>query len=628
MNARLETIDLNEFNDYLRLKSDEIEDVNYIQMVAMSQAQKLSITCEYKKCDEYITYGSAQNPVLHVQNPSSDDFYYGLSPEVSSDTIFNAILGQEFSNATRLENFLGKYHHSFMLHMGQERYMEALFVKCVLNAASHFGVQIFFESDDEFASFTAFLERNNLIFIKGSTYKLGERVVDFLGCLTDEGFYALEQSGFYLTSVDDRLLVTSIPSNETFNFRHIYEQKPQGGYYLRLIRGKVYYSGTLPRALKIKLIENDYSNSDIKRFIFEIERTSFAMLDLCDYSVINQHPLLSKYKKLLMEFDFAEDESQKILFDHNPAKGEFYHSVNQYLSASPNTHSIGVSANLESNDDYLIITEREIGNIDGELYYCSANGQSEIYDSKVDFYKNSVYEDLPTLHIEGAGRIDFEKELERETIAELGVPTFSSNWYYYGVSILGVNNKNNPDAVMRRMHFNVLASNQLGSSLREVVEKAKNATESFENNKIIGIKIFLYEGLFNRLSTMGLSLLHGMKKNYDIIGAILAAVYFFMSPKDQWQLNVISFNQIYAIVSFLLSVLLILFLITKIYDHLIRDYRLNKLKKSTSGRVRKAHFMKTVDECISKLGIKRSSPIFLIMFALRCLEKRGLKKDE
>lgn len=62
--------------------------------------------------------------------------------------------------------------------------------------------------------------------------------------------------------------------------------------------------------------------------------------------------------------------------------------------------------------------------------YPSVNGQSEIYDFNVEFYNESVYEDLPTLLAEERTRLDYNKELDRESYAELHIKSFVEEWEY------------------------------------------------------------------------------------------------------------------------------------------------------------------------------------------------------
>ena len=90
------------------------------------------------------------------------------------------------------------------------------------------------------------------------------------------------------------------------------------------------------------------------------------------------------------------------------------------MKYSFNTHTIAVSANIETVDDYLLFGKREIKSIDAGKYYCSVNGQSEFLDENVSFYRTSVYEDLPTMDYNSKYSIDIENEISREAIEEIG----------------------------------------------------------------------------------------------------------------------------------------------------------------------------------------------------------------
>ena len=106
-------------------------------------------------------------------------------------------------------------------------------------------------------------------------------------------------------------------------------------------------------------------------------------------------------------------------------------NINQYLENSFNTHTIAVSSNITTSDNYLIIGKRSKKSSDPGMYYCSSNGQSEFRDKHVDFYRKSVFEDLPTMEYDSEYRVDLNQEIQREALAELGITSFESEWHYY-----------------------------------------------------------------------------------------------------------------------------------------------------------------------------------------------------
>ena len=105
-----------------------------------------------------------------------------------------------------------------------------------------------------------------------------------------------------------------------------------------------------------------------------------------------------------------------------------------------------------------------------------------------------MYEDLPSLIVPADNeadlvRLDYTSEIERETIAELNSSHFSANWIYYGISVLGIRDRIGTDASgSMRLHFNILMKNILSDDFLDVCEFRNEATESFENSRLIGLK--------------------------------------------------------------------------------------------------------------------------------------------
>ena len=60
--------------------------------------------------------------------------------------------------------------------------------------------------------------------------------------------------------------------------------------------------------------------------------------------------------------------------------------------------------------------------------------------------------------------------------------------YYGRISVLGVVNRIGDGSGATRLHFNVLSENTLLDDFIDVCEFRNEATESFENNRLIGLK--------------------------------------------------------------------------------------------------------------------------------------------
>ncbi|AGY82824.1 hypothetical protein [Carnobacterium inhibens] len=301
----------------------------------------------------------------------------------------------------------------------------------------------------------------------------------------------------------------------------------------KLRDGNIYYSGTMPRVTEIKYVTDHPSSEQIKYLIMHVERTTFATVDCMDNPMIMLHPLFGEWYKgrplydFLLDFDRYEDKMQseylykqkeddnvnQTVSEEKENENKYQtvyekkeiENINDYLERSFNTHTVAVSANLETADHYLLVGKRGKGTIDDGEYYCSVNGQSEFNDENVSFYQDSVYEDLPTLDFNSKKRLDLNNEIQRETIAELGISMFEQDWQYYGVSYLSINNKKNDvksdgesyenasKVSKRRMHFNVLTYNKSYSNFEEVYTNHENVTEKFENSLIEGIRLNLYK---------------------------------------------------------------------------------------------------------------------------------------
>ena len=260
----------------------------------------------------------------------------------------------------------------------------------------------------------------------------------------------------------------------------------------------VYYSGVMPKVIQIRYEEKPTAADKMKYIVFDVVRTTFTTVDMLDNPAILSHPFfqskledsktvnLNRYE-LMMNFDQHEDsiqneylyepeynpkpdcepedkseiktekesttESEKIdvndtdterisLSPTTDAQRDYekwmIDNLNKYLKLSLNSNTVAVSANIVTKDDYLLIGKRGELTIDNSQYYCSVNGQSEFRDPNVSFYRNSVFEDLPSMEFDSKYRIDLNNEIQREALAELGLPFFEHEWSYYGISYLSI----------------------------------------------------------------------------------------------------------------------------------------------------------------------------------------------
>lgn len=328
----------------------------------------------------------------------------------------------------------------------------------------------------------------------------------------------------------------------------------------KLRTSDVYYSGVMPRVKKLEYIQESDSAKNIKYFVFHVGRTTYATVNMMDNANIIRHPYFmgensDRYKQML-QFDLYEDRLQEAYLYNSEttiiSQREYEKSkitnINNYLKYSFNTHTIAVSANIETADNYLLFGKREKKAIDADKYYCSVNGQSEFLDENVSFYRTSVYEDLPTMDYYSKYRVDLENEIRREAIAELGFSAFNNN-NYYGVSYLSINNYINTfnekcdinerinqekasKVFSRRMHFNVLSSVITPLRFEEILKSYEFATEKFENSSIIGLKTTVYKSRLSKVWRRLADAYKWLSKNKSWIFLILFFASYIINKND------------------------------------------------------------------------------------------------
>lgn len=269
--------------------------------------------------------------------------------------------------------------------------------------------------------------------------------------------------------------------------------------YAELTGNHIFYSGVMPRVEKIIINDNNKDTPHLDFIKLLLGRTTFMTVDVMDNPTTINHPFFNQainhqtISSILYRFDHFED----IVQDQYLYANEDINHLNDYLEKSYNTHTVAVSGNIVTSDDYLLTTVRSSKSIDAETIYMSVNGQSEFYDKNVDFYQDSVYEDIPTMHYDKDLRINFINEIEREAAAELGIINFESDWEMFGLSFLSINNSNKDTSKInkRRMHFNINFENKCILNFNEVYNRKNMNTESFENEDIFGYKIIVNNSL-------------------------------------------------------------------------------------------------------------------------------------
>lgn len=262
------------------------------------------------------------------------------------------------------------------------------------------------------------------------------------------------------------------------------------------IGNHAYYSGVIPRLTSVKNIINEkVSSSDI--WLFSVIKTTYFTIDSFENIKYNNHHLLQDYLDSLLNFDnYNANLIEKFINTNKDnissiAIQKQLKNLNTYLQNSLHTNNMGVTGNIITSDNKLILAKRSGTAIDANQIYPSVNGNAEILDTNVDFYKSSNYEDLPSIDLQNKFSKSFDKELTRETIAELNTVNFSKKWKFIGLSTLfSFENKN-------KFQFNIIATTKTYSDYSEIFELQALASESFENSSIIGIEFIFYQNILN-----------------------------------------------------------------------------------------------------------------------------------
>lgn len=486
-----------------------IGDVNTIYpFIEVEQGKKLSIVGIYDNTENSIVNGIGES-IPFVE----DEYYYGLSPEFGADEVCDAIKRGCFSETSIFEKFLNDNAKLFTLPDSMSKYARALFAKTLVKLSTIFGYKFDCQNYESYNLFCKSIGRIAKMHIE---YDLNESVlgIRLLGQPREQILKILDEN-FVFNSNGKLDIKKNTQENNVFKFISSHN--------ISLVQGKVYYSGVLPRVKKFIWQDLNSSNPEIKSLGIMFGRSTFASMDAFDSSYIKEHWLLEKYVKTLEDLDRNEDSLMHEFLDKPSVE-----NINSFLEKSYTAHNLAVSGNVITADGYLLLAKRGQKTIDKNSYYCSINGQSEIYDNRVSFYKQSVYEDVPTINIENSSRICFMGELERETAGELNITCPASHWLLQGVSFLGVINSNSEKISRRRFHFNILAECTTEYSLAQVIKLQKNASERFENSKIIGVKINRYNNILTKIVSSTKTLFKGLLKSKDLVTSIFALAIFFM----------------------------------------------------------------------------------------------------
>ena len=391
-------------------------ELNYGRLILPSQDGELSVMGVYSPeafHERYITLNQSLEPIFCEDFKS---FYYGVSPNLDSELIINAISGLELKNEESLNKFISAHSSLFMLHDGQQDYIAAIAKYIVIAVAMNYGIIL--EFDDE-TTVNAIIESSSLNALQYKKDTTNKKRLTVCGCPTDSLLKTLEK---YQYDHIEKNIFQAVPCDEQGASIFDIYSNPHN---LELISSNnTFYSGVLLKPMKIEEKESWHTNKDIVSLCIYYERSTYATVFAFDNN-FTDHPLLLNDKESLEKF-FSKDDSCKITHLKAPVekgqfgRADFIKRVNDYLKESYNVNQICVSGNIVTSDQILVYTQRASKTIDSGKIYPGVNGNAEIADQNVSFYKFSADADLPTIILDGLSR-RFSTELCRETAAELNL---------------------------------------------------------------------------------------------------------------------------------------------------------------------------------------------------------------
>ncbi|MBR6633123.1 MAG: hypothetical protein IKL05_02335 [Clostridia bacterium] len=551
---KLEDFSISNFNDTMQADVSK-QTLNFCKAIILSH-KKASLTLAHKPQHYFSQYATLNKDLTVCYKNNFSTYYYGVSPKIDSFSVIDAISNLSFKSTEGLNAYISEHCDEFMLHEDQALYLLDVAKLILLTIASKYGVK--FKDCEELK----FLSADDSIFSTVISYEQTEKNILLHGCPCFDLIERLKKYRFV-----NKNGVWQI-SDQGISFSDIYANKSN----IKLLVGRVFYSGVLLKPLEINKQKYSFENSGISNYQLIYERSSFATVCAFDDHYVN-HPLLKESRPNLEEFFNYDDTCKLHLFENLSIKGvddeQILAYVNEYIKRSYNVNQIGVSSNIKTPKNEILFGLRASENIDDGALYPSVNGNAEVYDENVQFYNISVYEDQPTVYLHKK-RSDLLGEIAREAYGELNITSAKESWSCYGMIISG----NLPKAIQdntenRRCHFNVLFENEVNETLYEIESRYRKASEAFENKKFAAIVIKYYKTRFHSLWGGVIHFLQRLLQSKDFVESILLLFVSFMSIKT----IDLSLENISSLLSFLFASIILLTTVIKVVQHAIRMFR-------------------------------------------------------
>ena len=551
---KLEDFSISNFNDTMQEDVSK-QALNFCKALILSH-KKISLTLAHKPDHVFSRYAVLNKDLTFSYKEDFSTYYYGVSPKIDSFSVIDAISKLSFTSTEGLNAYISEHCTEFMLHEDQAEYLLDVAKLILLTIASKYGVE--FKKCEELQ----FLSASDSVFSAITSYNQAKETILLHGCPCAELLERLKPYRFINNNGLWQI------SDNGISLLDIYANKAN----IKLLVGKVFYSGVLLKALEITKQKYNFENDGVSNYQLIYERSSFATVCAFDDNYVN-HPLLSESRQKLDAFFGYDDACKLRLFEKLSAKNiddeQILVHVNEYIRCSYNVNQIGVSSNIKTSRKELLFGLRASKNIDEGALYPSVNGNAEVYDEDVQFYNNSVYEDLPTVYIHKK-RSDLLGEIAREAYGELNMISTKESWSCYGMIISGnlppadQNSRSN-----RRCHFNVLFENTVDETLDDIKSRYRKASEAFENKNFAAIIIKYYKTRFHGLLGGIISFLQRVLQSKDFIESILLLFISFMSIKT----IDLSLENISSLLSLLFAGIILLTTIVKVAQHTFRMFR-------------------------------------------------------
>lgn len=548
---KLKDFSISRFNDTMQEDVSK-QALNFCKAIILSN-KKISLTLNHKPECLFSRYAVLNKDLTFSYKEDFSDFYYGVSPKIDSFCIIDAISNFSFKSTEGLNSFISEHCCEFMLHEDQTEYLLDVGKLILLTVASKYGVEFedcaelkfLSDTDSNFSAIVSHNQETGTIFLHGCPcMDLIERLKEYR-FVNNNGVWQISDCGI--------------------GFKDIYADKSN----IKLLAGKVFYSGVLLKPLEIIKQKYNYENNGISNYQIIYERSSFATVCAFDDNYVN-HPLLAESRLKLEKF-FSYDNDCKLRLFHQLSEKDIDSEqilahVNEFIKNSYNVNQIGVSSVIKTSKKEIIFGLRASKNIDDGALYPSVNGNAEVYDENVQFYNNSVYEDLPTICV-NEKRSDLLGEIAREAYGELNMISTKESWSCHGMIISGnLPQSSQSDNSNRRCHFNVLFENEIDETLDDIKSRYKKASESFENKDFGAIIVKHYKNRLHGFFGGIISFLQRILKSKDFAESILLICIAFMGVKSM----TFSLENVSSLVSILFASIILLTTVVKIVQYIIK----------------------------------------------------------